>query len=158
MTYSQSKKEFQKALSKLPGRTTPIDKAMLSWMELAELDFMKREHSVNGLALFPYLAGDDPDDYDEKWKMTFCNPQEVKLHWSERKAEFIGGESSFLIGWFEGGGHDDFVFLSTKLREGVAIIHHDDVFAAKDVDMVVQESITGLRLHLERLVELLFEY
>lgn len=146
-----------KRISEFPALNLKIGDAMERWKNITlKPDFITNHH-INGIATFPYLSGDDPDDYDEPWMVSLLNSEEIDFHWKERKEEGFGGESSFMIGRLDGNGHDDAIFLSTHLLKGVAIMHHDDIFSADNLDTAVNAEIEKLGLHTERFVELLRE-
>ena len=155
MSYEGDKLAFQKAISEFTSTTVDIGEALLQWVGVAGEPFAQRPHTVNGMAVFRYLCGDDPDEHPNPWGVSLYSPGEIERHWSEREIEGLGGDRSFLIGWLDGNGHDDAILMCNAPERCVAILNHEDVFAARDLDALVAETADREVLPIMRFVELL---
>ena len=155
MSYEAERIAFQKALADFTHSAVPIEEALQQWGHVAGMSFAQRRHRINGMAVFPHLWADDPDNYPNPWIVSLYGPRDVERHWGERRTEGFGGDRSFLIGWLDGNGSDDAIFVSNVRERRVAVLHHEEVFAASHLDTLVSETATDQVLPVVRFVELL---
>lgn len=65
----------------------------------------------------------------------------------------IAGKRCIPIGGVDGA--DEFLYMTDSPNLNVALLHHEDVFLAEDLDTVVVESTSGLEISLQQFVDLL---
>ena len=152
--FESAKREALAALPALAGATQGlgVEQVLEAWIRFASTPFFCFFHRFDPRTVLPHLEADD-EIGDGGYELDLYDPEYLTEAWEERAEEGLGGQRSFLIGGINGA--DELVFVSSRLAAGVAILSHDDVFCADDLDASIDGNIAYLNCSLERLFGLL---
>ncbi|CAM2005039.1 hypothetical protein [Acanthopleuribacter pedis] len=113
---------------------------------VARLNFLRMPHDIDQAMLYPYL---EEDEGPKLARVDFFGNEQIREAWDVDEYQPMLKEKAFIIG------HvnllDEYVFATTNLNAGIAIIHHDDVFPSKDSDALVANELPYFDCSLEGL-------
>jgi len=143
--YESSKKDILEALSQIIIKSAELtfEQSIELWKELTNHVFFTYLHTADKTKIFSYLKDDNPDEH---------NPSEIDLYdakyilttRNELNVEGIGTDKYFIIAGLDGA--DEMAFLTSDFNKGVAILHHDYVFCAEDLNSELDDAAQELTL------------
>jgi hypothetical protein len=150
--FESTKSEFAAALERLIlKRGNDSDHSLLDdWIEvISPMGITALDFSFDPRALHDFYTKDEIVFsktfyfYDAEYLRECCSPGD----------DCLAGKHCIPIGGVDGA--DEFIYVSDNLELGIASLHHEDAFSARDLDTEVAERASRLGVSLPRFVELL---
>ena len=128
-----------------------VEKALDIWAGFSKAKFFEYLHKFDPAAIYPSIFEDD--DERGEFELDLYDSEYLYKARKEKDVEGLGGKNSFIIGGVNGA--DELVFVTKELDRGVSIMHHDNVFLAKDLDTSIEKNISYLKCPILKLFQAL---
>lgn len=119
----------------LKTQNKSIQDAMESWTELVgKSEFLSTPNNLNENSVYPHVG----DEESRLKRIDFYGARQIKEAWDYSEYQGLLKEKAFIIGHVEL--LDEFVCATTNFNDGIAIVHHDDLFLTDNLDALVAKE------------------
>jgi len=148
LSYKESKKD---ALAKLKvllkSHSDNVEDVIQEWKKFSKHSFFSFLHKINPAIIYPHIEKSDNYGF---FDINLHNPAYIQKAWDERKYEYLGGETCFLIASARSA--SDFVFVNFDLSKGIGILNHEDTFISNNLDEDIMKEVSYFNCSIHKLI------